>query len=216
MAVDAAPAHLAAPWILALGWGGQALFSGRVLIQWIASERARRPVAPQIFWWLSAAAAVLMCAYSVLRSEMVMLPAYVVTLCIYVRNLWLARHPSTGRGASFFHVVTLGLLLAIGPYAIGLFDDRGRAPAELPWLAIATVGQALWIGRFLVQWRHAERHGKSEFPAAFWWLTIVGSLFLLMYSLHRGDHVFIFGFVTSWVAPLRNLMLHHRHAKTAR
>ena len=42
-----------AGWVKALGWVGQAFFSGRVLVQWIASERARRPVAPQLFWWLS-------------------------------------------------------------------------------------------------------------------------------------------------------------------
>ena len=71
--------------------------------------------------------------------------------------------------------------------------------------------RASWIGRFLIQWRHAERHGKSEFPPAFWWLTIAGSSLLAVYSLHRGDPPLIFGFVMSWVAPVRNLMLHHRH-----
>jgi lipid-A-disaccharide synthase-like uncharacterized protein len=66
-----------------------------------------------------------------------------------------------------------------------------------------------------MQWRHAERHGKSEFPAAFWWLTIAGSGALLGYSLHRGDTVFIFGFLTSWAVPVRNLMLHYRHLKAS-
>ena len=204
-----------AVWVKALGWIGQAFFSGRVLVQWIASERARRPVAPQIFWWLSSAGAVLMSAYSVLRGEVVMLPAYVVTLGIYMRNLWLIHRPGSRKESSPMLIVVLGLLFAVGPYAMGLIDTRGRAIPELPWLALAIAGEALWIGRFMVQWHHAERHGKSDFPAAFWWITIVGSGALLAYSLHRGDHVFIFGFVTSWVAPARNLMLHHRHLKAS-
>ena len=206
----------AATWVKALGWTGQVLFFGRVLMQWLASERARRPVAPKIFWWLSAGGAVFMSAYSILRGEMVMLPAYVVTLGIYLRNLWLANHPAeSGKNSSLLLVMAVGLLLAVGPYAFGLLDSHDRPGPEVRWLALAILGQALWIGRFLLQWRHAERRGASEFPAAFWWLTIVGSTVLLAYSLHRGDHVFIFGFLTSWIAPVRNLMLHHRHAKAS-
>ncbi len=39
----------------AVGWVGQALFTGRVLIQWLASERAGRSVVPRSFWWISLA-----------------------------------------------------------------------------------------------------------------------------------------------------------------
>lgn len=202
----------AATWVKAIGWCGQGLFSGRVIIQWLASERARRPVAPRIFWHLSIAGAVLMGAYSILRGEMVMLPSYVVTLLIYLRNLRIERQGEAKARSSPIAVVLLGLAIAIGPYAFGLLDAQGREWASVPWLALAIAGQTLWIGRFVVQWHHAERHGKSEFPAAFWWLTIFGSTLLLAYSLHRGDHVFIFGFLMSWAAPARNLMLHYKHA----
>jgi lipid-A-disaccharide synthase-like uncharacterized protein len=199
-------------WVKALGWLGQGFFSARVIIQWLASERARRPVAPTIFWYLSVAGAVLMSAYSVLRGEMVMVPGFVVTLFIYLRNLRIARRGPEAARSSPISMVLLGIGVSIVPYAIGLLDSQGRSAPGLPWLALAILGQTLWIGRFLVQWHHAERHGKSEFPAAFWWLTIVGSTLLLAYSLHRGDHVFIFGFLMSWVAPVRNLILHHKHA----
>ncbi|HUR27933.1 MAG TPA: lipid-A-disaccharide synthase N-terminal domain-containing protein [Planctomycetota bacterium] len=202
----------AAPWVNAIGWGGQGVFSGRVLVQWFASERAHRPVAPRIFWQLSIAGALLMAGYSILRGEIVMLPSYVVTLLIYLRNLRIERHGAAAPRSSPVGLVLLGIAIAVVPYAFGLLDAQGRAWASVPWLVLAIVGQSLWIGRFVVQWRHAERHGKSEFPAAFWWLTIVGSSLLLAYSLHRGDHVFIFGFLMSWAAPARNLMLHHKHA----
>jgi len=41
-------------WI-AIGFAGQALFSARFLIQWIASERARKSVVPKLFWYFSIA-----------------------------------------------------------------------------------------------------------------------------------------------------------------
>jgi lipid-A-disaccharide synthase-like uncharacterized protein len=111
------------------------------------------------------------------------------------------------------HLVAAGLLIAIGPYAFGMLDDGGRAGPGFVWLSVAIVGQAFWIGRFLVQWRHAERCRRSEFPPVFWWLTLAGSGLLLAYTLHRGDVPLIFGFLTAWVVPIRNLMLHHRQAK---
>ena len=42
----------AAIW-LAIGFLGQALFSARFLVQWIASERTGRSIIPLAFWFLS-------------------------------------------------------------------------------------------------------------------------------------------------------------------
>ena len=36
-----------------LGFTGQAMFSGRFLVQWIASEKKRKSVLPHAFWTLS-------------------------------------------------------------------------------------------------------------------------------------------------------------------
>ncbi len=199
-------------WVKILGWIGQGFFSARVIVQWFASERAHRPVAPRIFWYLSVAGAVLLSAYSVLRGEIVMVPGYVVTLLIYLRNLWIGRGGIATARASPLYLVLIGIAVAVCPYTFGLLDSQGRSGPSTAWLALAIVGQTFWIGRFVLQWHHAERHGKSEFPAAFWWLTIAGSTMLLAYSLHRNDQVFIFGFLMSWLAPVRNLMLHHKHA----
>ena len=41
--------------VLAVGFGGQALFSARFVIQWLASERAGRSVMPDVFWYFSLA-----------------------------------------------------------------------------------------------------------------------------------------------------------------
>lgn len=202
-------------WLQALGWVGQAFFSARVIIQWFASERARRPVAPPIFWLLSVVGAVVMSAYCLMRSEPVLLPGYLVTLAIYLRNLRLQSREDASERSVPRSLLALGFLVVVGAAALAVLGDHARQAAPVPWIAVAILGQALWIGRFLVQWRHAERHGRSEFPPAFWWMTIAGGCLNTAYSMHRVDLPLIFGFLFSGLAPARNLMLHHRHQRTA-
>jgi lipid-A-disaccharide synthase-like uncharacterized protein len=41
------------------------------------------------------------------------------------------------------------------------------------WLIIGFVGQAAFALRFLVQWLHSERHGRSLIPIAFWYFSFI-------------------------------------------
>jgi lipid-A-disaccharide synthase-like uncharacterized protein len=75
------------------------------------------------------------------------------------------------------------------------------------WLTIGLVGQAAFAGRFLVQWIASERAKESVVPAAFWILSILGSLILLAYAIHRADPVFILGQSFGFLIYSRNLML---------
>lgn len=50
---------------LALGFTGQVAFASRFLVQWIASERARRSVIPRAFWFLSLAGSILLLTYAI-------------------------------------------------------------------------------------------------------------------------------------------------------
>lgn len=77
-------------WIL-VGLGGQALFMGRFLVQWIASERARRSVVPVAFWWFSIGGAAVLLAYAVYRADPVFIIGQSLGFFIYTRNLWLIR-----------------------------------------------------------------------------------------------------------------------------
>src|SRR5690349_17419833 len=186
-------------WLQAVGWAAQGLFSARVLIQWYASERARRPVAPRVFWYCSVAGAVVGSVYCILREEFVVLPGYVMTCGIYLRNLRIDRRgPEPGR-VSTPAFVAVALLVAGGSYLLWLRDDPSRTPPSPLFLVVGIAGQVLWIGRFLLQWHHAERHGKSEFPPAFWWLTIAGGALNTVYSMHGFDLPLNFGFLLSWV-----------------
>jgi len=48
-------------------------------------------------------------------------------------------------------------------------------------------------------------------PTAFWWLSLSGSLLLLIYSLRQRDSVFIFAYAFTWIPYIRNLIIHYRH-----
>jgi len=74
-----------------LGFCGQFAFLGRFVVQWIASEKARRSVIPPAFWYLSIAGALLLLAYAWLRKDPVFLLGQLAALGIYARNLVLIR-----------------------------------------------------------------------------------------------------------------------------
>jgi lipid-A-disaccharide synthase-like uncharacterized protein len=78
---------------------------------------------------------------------------------------------------------------------------------DLLWLLVGFGGQALFMGRFVVQWFVSERQRKSVIPVSFWYFSIVGALVLLAYALHRRDPVFSAGQALGVAIYLRNLHL---------
>jgi lipid-A-disaccharide synthase-like uncharacterized protein len=72
-----------------LGLAGQAAFSGRMLIQWIVSEKSRKSVVPAAFWYLSLFGALALFAYFVWRQDAVGVLGQAPGLVIYIRNLRL-------------------------------------------------------------------------------------------------------------------------------
>ena len=82
------------------------------------------------------------------------------------------------------------------------------------WLAVGLLGQAAFASRFLVQWIASERAGESYVPLSFWYLSIAGSLILLVYAIHRKDPVFVLAYLPNCVVYVRNLMLIRRRGAT--
>jgi lipid-A-disaccharide synthase-like uncharacterized protein len=78
---------------------------------------------------------------------------------------------------------------------------------ENVWLLIGFGGQALFMGRFVIQWLVSERSGRSVIPISFWYLSIAGALVLLVYAMHRRDPVFVAGQGLGVAIYLRNLHL---------
>ncbi len=56
---------------------------------------------------------------------------------------------------------------------------------------------------------HSERLGRSEVPTIFWWMSLGGSLMLLIYFMWRTDIVGIVGQGLGFVIYVRNLVLIH-------
>jgi lipid-A-disaccharide synthase-like uncharacterized protein len=79
------------------------------------------------------------------------------------------------------------------------------------WKVIGWIGNAVFFSRFFVQWYATEKLRRVVVPAAFWWLSLSGSLLLLIYSLSKHDSVFIFAYAFTWIPYIRNLVIHYRH-----
>ena len=77
-------------WLI-LGLGGQAMFSARFLIQWIASERSKRSVVPIAFWWFSLAGGLCLLSYALFRADPVFILGQSAGMIVYFRNLVLLR-----------------------------------------------------------------------------------------------------------------------------
>ncbi len=74
---------------LTIGFIGQALFSARFLLQWVASERKRAPIVPVSFWWLSLLGGGALLAYGIFRRDPVIITGQALGLFVYLRNLML-------------------------------------------------------------------------------------------------------------------------------
>src|SRR5512134_2493366 len=72
---------------LSIGFIGQALFSMRFLVQWLQSERVKRSVIPDAFWYFSVAGGVTLLAYAIHRLDPVFIVGQATGLFIYFRNL---------------------------------------------------------------------------------------------------------------------------------
>ena len=77
-------------WIV-IGFLGQALFSARFFVQWLASERVKRSVIPTAFWYFSLAGGVTLLAYAIHRQDPVFIAGQGLGLVVYFRNLYLIR-----------------------------------------------------------------------------------------------------------------------------
>lgn len=81
-------------WLL-VGFAGQAAFSARFLVQWLASERAGKSVVPLAFWYLSIVGSLTLLSYAIVREDPVFILGQSLGVFIYGRNLILIRREET-------------------------------------------------------------------------------------------------------------------------
>jgi lipid-A-disaccharide synthase-like uncharacterized protein len=74
---------------LSVGFVGQAFFSMRFLIQWIASEKRKESVIPIAFWFFSIGGGLTLLTYALHRRDPVFILGEGAGILIYARNLYL-------------------------------------------------------------------------------------------------------------------------------
>jgi len=85
--------------------------------------------------------------------------------------------------------------------------ERTARALKSPWVFFGFAAQGIFMMRFVVQLVASERKKRSHVPVAFWYLSLVGGLMLLVYALARRDPVFVLGQALGIVIYARNLML---------
>jgi lipid-A-disaccharide synthase-like uncharacterized protein len=190
---------------LVIGLVSQLLFSSRIVLQWVQSERAKRVLVPTLFWQISLISSFLMIIYGMLRHDPIILAAQLISYAIYIRNLqllgeWAKLNP-------WFRAAAYGFPLAM----LGWFG-AGSAHFSLPggWLLLGAVGQVVFLLRFVYQWLYSERKGESVLPLSFWVVSLIGSVLILTYAILRIDAVLIVGNVFGTVVYARNIVLLRR------
>lgn len=75
-------------WVV-FGLLAQLMFTGRFIIQWLASEKAKKSVVPVAFWYFSLLGGLMLLMYAIHRGDPVFILGQSLGVLIYSRNLWL-------------------------------------------------------------------------------------------------------------------------------
>lgn len=196
--------------IYIIGFLAQLLFSARLLLQWIMSEKAKKVVSPSIFWKLSLLGAYLLFIYGWLRDDFAIILGQIISYYIYIWNL--NKKESWQKLPGLVRYV-----LVLTPVAAVLYmlkDARGFAEQfflndDIPlWLLLfGSMGQIIFTLRFVYQWLYSRKKNESLLPLGFWLISLTGSLIIVAYALYRKDPVLILGQSTGLIVYCRNIYL---------
>ena len=218
-------------WIIfGIGFLAQGLFSARILVQWIMSERKKKVVSPTIFWVLSLLASYLFFIYGWLRNDFAIMFGQVISYYIYMWNLkikgaWSMANDGRTEGSKssrWWKAPLLTLLLITPVVGIGYiltdlegFKQQVFHNSNIPmWLVIyGSLGQIIFTLRFVYQFFYSKKRNESFLPAGFWIISLVGSGCIVSYAIIRKDPVLALGQATGFISYTRNLMILHKQKK---
>lgn len=197
-------------WIYGIGFMAQLLFSSRLVVQWLLSEKSKRIVTPTIFWKLSLLASFLLFVYGYLRHDFAIMLGQSLTYFIYIRNLYLqGEWQKSPRFLRYFLLCFPGLIVIYG-YNNGEYDLANLLRnKDIPvWLIILGIGsQILFTFRFIYQWIYSEKTKVSELTLGFWRLSALGASLILLYAIFRKDPVLFIGHIAGLTIYIRNIMI---------
>lgn len=203
-------------WIIySIGFLAQILFSSRLIVQWLTSEKQKQVTTPTLFWSLSLMASFLLFVYGYLRNDFAIMFGQALTYFIYIRNLQLQNQWQ--RLPKFLQI----FLFFVPIFIVIFYYNNNAIDVELLFkneaipfwlLALGIVSQVVFTLRFVYQWIYSERRKESALPLGFWILSLFGSTLILTYAIFRKDPVLFVGHVLGTVIYIRNLVLLHKSA----
>lgn len=199
-------------WYFGLGFLAQGLFSARMLVQWILSEKSKKVVSPMIYWQLSLLASFLLYIYGWLREDFSIILGQIISYYIYIWNIdikggWKSIHPFIRFIICITPVAVFSLFLFGHPHhAKELFNDN----IPLGLIVFGSLGQIIFVLRFVYQWWYSRQKGESLLPAMFWVLSLVGSFCIVLYGIFRKDPVLIIGQGAGFITYSRNLFINRK------
>ncbi len=198
-------------WLLySIGFSAQILFSGRLLVQWILSEKNRRIITPSLFWKLSLFASFLLFVYGYLRDDFAIMLGQSLTYYIYIRNLQLQGEWQKAPKLLQIFLLVFPILIVIFAYNNGEYDLNNLFHNEnIPlWLLIlGIVSQVIFTFRFIYQWLVSEKTKTSQLPVGFWLLSVIGASLILTYAIFRKDPVLFVGHIAGLAIYIRNIFI---------
>lgn len=199
--------------IYGVGLLAQLLFSARILLQWVSSEKAGKVLSPTSFWTTSMVASILLMVYGALRSDLVIIGGQFISYFIYMRNIklkneWDEVAAPLRWGAVAFPFLAMGWLLWSDTYSFSYIMEHSKISGAL--IAWGGAGQLIFTLRFVYQWYYSERQQESVIPVGFWVISLIGSFMIMSYAMLRLDPVLFLGQIFGVVAYSRNFILGQR------
>jgi len=198
-------------WVIyAIGFTAQLLFSGRLLLQWILSEKNNKVVTPSLFWKLSLLASFLLFVYGYLRDDFAIMLGQSLTYYIYIRNLQLQGQWQKSPKPLQWLLLVFPVIIVIygynnGQYDIAMLFENKAIPTWL--LTLGVIAQLTFTLRFVYQWITSEKNKSSQLPIGFWRMSVVGAALILSYAIIREDPVLFIGHCAGLVIYIRNIFI---------
>jgi lipid-A-disaccharide synthase-like uncharacterized protein len=198
-------------WIIySVGFLAQLLFSGRLILQWVLSEKSKKVLTPSLFWKLSLLASFLLFVYGYLRHDFAIMLGQALTYFIYIRNLQLQGEWQKAPKLLRIFLWVFPALLIIYSYNNNIYDlDKLFRNKNIPFGLIiwGSIAQIIFTLRFVYQWFYSEKHKKSSLPFGFWLLSLIGSIMILIYAILRKDPVLLAGHLMGSIIYFRNILI---------
>tara|TARA_R110001583_G_scaffold5921_2_gene31194 strand:+ start:2885 stop:3505 length:621 start_codon:yes stop_codon:yes gene_type:complete len=198
-------------WIIyTVGFFAQLLFSGRLILQWILSEKSKKVLTPSLFWKLSLVASFLLFVYGYLRDDFSIMLGQALTYFIYIRNLQIQGEWQKAPKSVRIFLYIFPILLVIYSFNNNTYDiDKLFRNDSIPvWLLIwGSIAQIIFTLRFIYQWLYSEKNKESSLPFGFWLLSLIGSIMILIYAIIRKDPVLLVGHIMGSAIYFRNILI---------